>query len=314
MQDLIVIIANCPLKEQIDELEDCVNHALQTGYHVALISHTHVPLNIQQKCNYYIFDFLNEISHDYELNPFHCTYFGDNVIYSRFFQKYFYGFAIYRMQSLGANLAKIFGYTKIHQIEYDCILKNKNILSKHSTLLDENDAVFYTDDGTSEGFLFGSLQSFKTQKLPNSFLIYNKNEISNFIKNSEIKFLEYYTKNLFSNSKVIYQNKNDILSQDFQFGKVFHARKNYFTIYYDNKNEHVCFFYKSFGEEVEITVLVNDNSIINLSVKKYHWYIFPLITLSSCQKIRVFDTEKLLHEFVFDEKFSSSFKNNSYIE
>ena len=53
MKDLIFITAYCPTEEQEKLLEKCVNSVLECGKHIALISHSHIPIHIQKKCQYY---------------------------------------------------------------------------------------------------------------------------------------------------------------------------------------------------------------------------------------------------------------------
>ena len=67
MKDLIFITAYCPTEEQEKVLEKCVDSVIKTGNHILLISHTHIPIHIQQKCQYYFYDYLNEISDDCDL-------------------------------------------------------------------------------------------------------------------------------------------------------------------------------------------------------------------------------------------------------
>jgi hypothetical protein len=69
------------------------------------------------------------------------------MIQSKFFQKYFYGFAIYRMFSIASQIAINFGYKNIHHIEYDCQILDVGLIEKHSKLLEEYDSVFYTKNG-----------------------------------------------------------------------------------------------------------------------------------------------------------------------
>ena len=49
-EDLIYVTANCPTEEQEKKLEECINSLEKIGYDIALVSHTHIPLNIQKKC------------------------------------------------------------------------------------------------------------------------------------------------------------------------------------------------------------------------------------------------------------------------
>ena len=70
MNDLIFITAHCPTIEQEVSLERCVDSILRCGFHVALISHTHIPIHIQKKCNYYVYDYKNDTSDDSRLMGF----------------------------------------------------------------------------------------------------------------------------------------------------------------------------------------------------------------------------------------------------
>ena len=48
MKDLILITAYCPTEEQVVALEKCIDSVLKCGNHIALISHTHIPIHIQK--------------------------------------------------------------------------------------------------------------------------------------------------------------------------------------------------------------------------------------------------------------------------
>ena len=71
MKDLVFITAYCPTEEQVDALEKCIDSVKKTECHILLVSHTHIPIHIQKKCQYYVYDYLNEISEDY-------NFFGNN--------------------------------------------------------------------------------------------------------------------------------------------------------------------------------------------------------------------------------------------
>jgi hypothetical protein len=198
MEDLIFITAFCPTEEQERVLEKCVNSVLQCGNDIALISHSHIPIHIQKKCKYYFYDHLNDTSDDYNLLGFqHYVFANKTMIQSKFFQKYFYGFAIYRMFSMASQIATNFGYKNIHHIEYDCEILDKNIIDRNSELLKEYDSVIYTDNGKDDGFLFGSFKSFKVSSLPENFKNYNRNFIQEEIRKIKPSNLESITKKLF---------------------------------------------------------------------------------------------------------------------
>jgi len=313
MKDLIFISAYCPTEEQERALERCVNHVLECGKHIVLVSHTHVPIHIQKKCQYYVYDYNNEISDDYNLLGHHHFKFGNNRIQSRFFNKYFYGFAIYRMFAIACQIAINFGYQNIHHIEYDGQLLDKNLIDENSKHLEEYDSVIYTDNGKEDGFLFGSFKSLKVSSLPENLKNYNKEFIDTEMRIIEPKQLEVFTKNLFLNSgKVLF--KNELTDDRFKRGdRVFH-RNLHFTLYYNASDRTLNIFYNSVKDSSEeIIVIVNKTKMVNIQTKPYHWHTKPLGIFDEINHVRVDNSEKIIYDKTFDSQFREVFKIKSYI-
>jgi len=313
MKDLILITAYCPTEEQENALERCVNSVLECGKHIVLISHSHVSIHIQKKCQYYFYDYNNEISDDYNLLGHHHFKFGNQKIQSRFFNKYFYGFAIYRMFSIACQIAINFGYQNIHHIEYDGLLLDKNLIDENSKHLEEYDSVIYTDNGKEDGFLFGSFKSLKVISLPEQFKNYNKEFIETEMKLIEPKQLEVLTKNLFINSgKVLF--KNEPTDDRFKRGdRVFH-RNLHFTLYYNPSDRTLNIFYNSVKDSSEeIVVIVNKTTIFNIQTKPFHWHIKPLGIFDDINHVRVDNSQKVIYDKTFDSQFREVFKIKSYI-
>jgi hypothetical protein len=313
MKDLIFISAYCPTEEQERDLERCVNHVLECGKHIVLVSHTHVPIHIQKKCHYYVYDYNNEISDDYNLLGHHHFKFGSHRIQSRFFNKYFYGFAIYRMFSIAFQIAINFGYQNIHHIEYDGQLLDKNLIDENSKHLEEYDSVIYTDNGKEDGFLFGSFKSFKVSSLPEHFKNYNKDFIEKEMKIIEPKQLEFFTKNILMNSgKVLF--KNEPTDDRFKRGGTVFHRNLHFTLYYNPSDRTLNIFYNSvIDSSEEIVVIVNKTTMVNIRTKPYHWHIRPLGIFDEINHVRVDNSQKVIYDKTFDSEFREIFKIKSYI-
>jgi hypothetical protein len=315
MNDLIFVTAYCPTEEQVVALEKCIDSVLKCGNHIALISHTHIPIHIQKKCHYYVYDYLNEISEDYSL--FGDNFFGvDNIIInSKFIQKSFYGFAIYRMFSIASQLAINFGYKNIHHIEYDCELLDETLISEHSSLLETYDSILYTDTGNKDGFIFGSLKSFKVESLPDNFKNYNRDFIESEMRLIEPKHLETFTKSLFINSgNVLFKHVDDLTEQKFKKGPKFVSIGRHYTLYYNDKDKTLNVFYRSLTDNPEnIVVIVNDNKIVRLNVRPRHWYMNRLGIFDEINYVRIDDSKKTLLEKHFDNEFREIFKKESYI-
>jgi hypothetical protein len=313
MKDLIFIAAYCPTEEQEKTLEKCVNSVLECGKHIVLISHSHIPIHIQKKCQYYVYDYNNEISDDYNLLGHNCFIFDNQKIQSRFFNKTFYGFAIYRMFSIASQIAINFGYKNIHHIEYDCELLDKSLVDVNSNYLEEYDSVIYTDNGKEDGFLFGSFKSFRVSSLPENFKNYNKDFIENEMRLIEPKQLEFFTKNLFINSgKVLFQNEPS--KDKFKGGDTNYHRNLHYTLYYNPLDKTLNIFYNSIIDSSEdIVIIVNKTRVINLTTKPYHWHIRTLGIFNDINHVRVDNSEKVIYEKTFDNEFREIFKIKSYI-
>ena len=313
MKDLIFITAYCPTEEQERVLEKCIDSVLGTNNHIALISHSHIPIHIQKKCQYYVYDYNNEISDDYNLMCHMSFKFSNKIIYSRFFHKTFYGFAIYRMFSIASQIAINFGYQNIHHIEYDCELLDKSLITQNSELLEEYDSVIYTDNGKEDGFLFGSFKSFKVSSLPEHFKNYNKQFIEDTLKEMEPKQLEIFTKNIFINSGKVFFS-NEPTNDKFKRGENLPSRNIHHTIFYNPEDKTLNIYYNSLKKEAEfITIIVNKEKVINLETKPYHWHIRPLGIFDEINHVRIDNSDKVIYDKTFDSDLREIFKIKSYI-
>lgn len=313
-EDLIFITANCPTPEQEALLEQCVNSVADKGYDLAVISHTHVPIHIQKKCQYYIYDHLNDVS--YDINLFGEKYFSFNekIIRSNFFQKSFYGFAIYRMFSLISKLAINFGYKNIHHIEYDCELLDINLIREHSDLLKEYDSLIYTNTGMPTGFLFGSFKSFSVNKLPDLFMNYNREKMEEIISKMKPRQLEYFTKVILRESgNLLIKPESELTPERFKKGQWWSDRYHY-TLYYNPENGSLNFFYRSIREiEENIVVIVNKQKMFNLEISPGIWRTRLLGDLDSIFHVRIDNSEKILYDKDLTPDLKEAIKKTSYI-
>ena len=314
MKDLIVVTAYCPTEEQEELLNKCIDSIRKFGYDILLLSHTHIPTHIQKKCNYYFYDYNNDVSDDYNLIGHQSFNIGDRTIQSRFFHKSFYGFAIYRMFSIASQIALNFGYENIHNIEYDCELLDGGLINENNELLKEYDSVIYTNNGNKDGFLFGSFKSFKVKSLPDKFKNYDRDFIESEMKKLPETYLEYLTKKLFlSSGNPIF--KNEPPKDKFIKGGHNQHRNLHFTLFYNPDNGTLCIFYNciSLEKSEEITVIVNKKEMIKFTTTVGFWYVRELGTFNKITHVRVDNNKKVIYELTFDDEFREIFKNKSYI-
>lgn len=313
MKDLILVTAHCPTEEQEMMLEKCIDSINKFKYHILLVSHTHVPIHIQKKCNYYFYDYLNDVSDDYNYLGYSNYISNDWEIQSRFFNKYFYGFAIYRMISIACQIAINFKYEFIHHIEYDCELIDDKIILENDVLLTEYDSVLYTGNGKKDGFLFGSFKSLKVNSLPDKYKNYDREFIADEMKKLNQTYLEFLTKKLFLESgSVFFKNDKELHEGVFSRGKYkLYHRGFHYTLFYNNKSLNL--FYKNNKNEIEkITVIVNEKKLHNLQIKPDFWHIENLGDFDNIDSVRIDNQEKILYDIKFDTNFREIFKIKSY--
>ena len=309
----MVITAHCPTEEQEKILDRCVDSVLSSNYHVALISHTHVPMHIQKKCNYYFYDYLNDVTDDVSLLGYQFFECDGFKILSRFFNKTFYGFAIYRMFSLASQIAINFGYKNVHHIEYDCELMDKNLILENANSLKTYDSIIYTDNGNEDGFLFGSLKSFKVESLPDSFKNYNREFMVEEIRKIKPRHLEFFTKKIFmSSGKVLFGLPPS--DERFKKGLNFYNRNLHYTLYYNPNDGTLNIFYKSQKTSKEkIFIILNNSNIIKMDIEPRHWYTKRLGVLNEINHVRIDNSEKVMYEKTFDDREREIMKSNTTI-
>ena len=316
MNDLIVITAHCPTESQEKMLEDCINSLIGLNQHILLLSHTHVPIHIQKKCNYYFYDYLNDVSQDNDLLYFNWYKInGTTLIKSKYFTKEFYGFAIYRMFTIASQIAENFGYNNIHHIEYDCELKNINLINEHNNLLDKYDSVFYTNDGKDTGMIFGAFKSFKVSKLPELFKKFDKDEIKKIMVETPLLPLENFTKHIFKEKgNPIYLNSEELVNSGNFFQNNTDLRLKHFAPYYDHINNTFCLFYKHLKETDEsLRIYVNGTNSLNLLVQPNYWYIRTLCNSNKLNSLIILVGDKIIYDKFYTEQDRETLKKNSYI-
>jgi hypothetical protein len=219
------------------------------------------------------------------------------------------------MFSIASQLAINFGYKNIHHIEYDCELLDETLISEHNSLLENYDSILYTDTGNKDGFMFGSLKSFKVKSLPDNFKNYNRDFIQSEMRRIEPKHLETFTKNLFINSgNVLFKHSNELTEQKFKKGPKFVSIGRHYNLFYNDSNKTLNVLYRSLTDNPEnIVVIVNDKKIVRLNVSPRHWYIEQLGIFDEINYVRIDNSKKTLFEKYFDDEFREIFKKKSYV-
>jgi len=313
VKDLIFVTAYCPTQEQIDRLSECIDSLPKDGFDIALISHTHIPLDIQKKCQFYIYDHLNELSDDEELRHFEIHEAENHILKSKYLKKTpFYGFAIYRMFSTISQLAKNYGYERIYHVEYDYVIKDKSIFTNHKNFLNRYDSIFYTIDENLE-MILGGLKSFNVNKLPYLFEKYDRVEMTKIIKEQSLIPLEEFTKKIFKDvgnnlfiSKKIIKEKVEV--------KKFVSQDLNWCYCYNQSNNQIYLFYLNFFNDEQLIKVESNNSNFETDVQSGRFKIINLGDIDEVVFIDFYRDKTKVSHIDITEDFKSKIKKYSTIE
>lgn len=312
-RDLIFVTAYCPTKEQLDRLSECVDSLPRDNFDIALISHSHIPLEIQQKCHYYIFDHLNELSDDIELKHFEYHVSKTHLLKTKLLKKTpFYGFSIYRMFSAISNLAKIYNYERIYHVEYDYVIKDKSIFYNHKIFLENYDSVFYTLKHDSD-MILGGLKSFRVHSLPYLFANYNRSEMTKLIKENNLNPLEIFTKYIFQKAGKPLFIDSSIVKEKVETKKFPSQNLNWCFCYNQSDNKIYFFYLNLFNSSREIKLKFNQ-FIIREIVEVNEYRIVEIGDIESIQNLSLTIDTTTPTDFDITEDFKNSIKKYSLIE
>ena len=192
MKDLILITAYCPDTTKEEILRELISNLynFKDEFDLGIVSHTPIPLDIQSKVNFSLYDSKNEILTEPDLLNKPWIGIGEapyRMIRSSYLTGINTHLAIWRMWILGFSLAKNIGYKKIHTIEYDALVKNIDELKDNSNLLDTYKSIYYLESKKdTRPILFGSTQSYNVDYIHPILLNLDEENIKNMIRKSHM--------------------------------------------------------------------------------------------------------------------------------
>ena len=135
MKEIVLISAYTPDTPTQDNLRELIKSLKDLNYRVCLMTHTFTPSDIVDRCDYYVYDKENELLYDPEIK---YGYLCPIEEYTMFFKDYFavatHMLPVFRMYLGGLAYLKSMGEEIVHMIEYDTIVKNREIWDKNTIL------------------------------------------------------------------------------------------------------------------------------------------------------------------------------------
>ena len=315
-KDLIFVTSYCPNEEQVKRLRNNVNNLRQlSGFDIALCTHLPVPIDIQGKCDYYLYDSFNELSDNIQLKHFERHYQSsvDLQLNTKFLKKTpFYGYAIYRMFSLISKLAENFEYERIYHVEYDIIIKDLNIFLNQKKLLENYDSVFYNSE-YEKNFILGGLKSFRVEKLPHLFKNYRPKEMEDIIVSEDLLPLEKFTYHIFSKSGNSIIINWDIIKDKIE-PKKFKSQELNWCLYYNRVSDYIGFCYLNYFETCNLELIINKNKPINCTVDNDRNVWIELDIIDSIKHLTVRRDGTIIYDSEVSDMLKKDLKLYSYVD
>lgn len=303
MNSIILITAYCPDDYREGILRDLVNSLQDSPYDLMVVSHTPIPLDIQKKVDFAIYDKKNEILTDWDmLNQPWFNPGDERRIQSSFLSKKNTHLAIWRMMILGFSTAKSLGYKKLHHIEYDCEINNLLDFESNDQLLETYNSVIYVDKKpTVDHILFGSFQSYLLPYLPSKLVTLDEEWIKQLIRDASSKSPELMLQQLLEEQGKVYYKDRDLLeSSGNKFGLIDGQVGNQFipwgVPFYDRLTNQIGFVVWNTKNEdgVKHQIIINGDKMHDVPFTPYnHWRMEFLGDFDSIESLLIIENNKI---------------------
>lgn len=145
-KESVVVLSYANTPEKVEILKECIQSVCDNGYSVILSSSYPVSTEIQNMCDYLIFDKENPVIMGQDLEKIGGSIFFW-LKYPQFENSHAadmnHSYAVLKLMKNAAGIAKINNIEKLHFLNYDYIIEDKNLIPSQSKSLDENDLFYY---------------------------------------------------------------------------------------------------------------------------------------------------------------------------
>jgi hypothetical protein len=328
MKELILIGAYCPDYEREKLLNDCVDslQGCRNEYDILIASHSEIPKYISQKVDYTFYDRNNDLITDlkYLNQPWFSPVEGMTIL-STYISKYSTYLAVYRLLIFGLGFAKMFGYEKVHYIEYDTVMNDLSELYDNSKLLNDYDnIVIQKKERNYEMNLawpIGNFLSFKVDKIDEVFTTYNREKLLDILFKSDAKTNEKITNDIMklNGNKIYVKDFDNIKFKDIKFAlsdKTSKENDSFWAVpFYNTKEDkiYVVAWNDRSESPIDVNFIINDNQIISFKkIKKYEWNLGLVGDIQEVESILVIVNNRVKTHIIFNDNNRDLFKKTNY--
>jgi GR25 family glycosyltransferase involved in LPS biosynthesis len=331
IQDEIFIVSTHPTTDSITNTTlECVKSIQNSGYRVILTSHTPIPKILQNQADYSIVDTNNILTKHTFYNSFYWNsdLYDVNLNLKGENNDVYHGPAVYTNYYNGAALASQLDIDKVHFLNYDYILYDREGIKNISKILNKNNFYFSKHHPHEGDALFTYFFSANPKELLRVLpKISNEKEYDNLMEvyGSESNGLENLFHHIFKNEGAIYREEESVFetkSNRMFIHKDF-SRIEYFSILPTNyKNYFAPYFYISNSKDsriIKYKVYKNEELIIDRELNVNQKYSFwDLIKFEGNYRVEfnIWDSDNFIEtkEFIIDEEYFNNLSNNGHFE
>ena len=231
MKEIFFITAHTPDFVREQALRNLVHSIKQQSKEVMVISHSPIPKDIENMCNYTIFDRENKLIYDSNLQYWSSSLMNDLKFEYINLSSSSTVLAVYKLLLGGLTYLKALNYDVVHFLEYDCEIKDFTYFDSVSTSIFNGEYdMFASHDTESFTGIYVTLPiSFNIKKVSFDQLFYDEQKLLTWYRYRFTKQLYPITENITYeliwkdlNKKVVHENDlKDVIETNFnhRFGK-----------------------------------------------------------------------------------------------
>jgi GR25 family glycosyltransferase involved in LPS biosynthesis len=329
--DEIFVVSTYPSTDSITNTTlNCVKSIQNNGYKVILTSHIAIPKILQDQADYCIVDTNNILTK----HTFYEKFYWNSDLYDVDLNlkgennNIYHGPSVYTNYYNGAALSTQLNYSKVHFLNYDYILKDKQGIKDISKILNKNNFYFsnhHPMEGNALYTYFFSANPKELLKVLPKITTGEEYDSLMEVYGSESNGLENLFHHIFKNEGAIYREEESVFetkSNEMFIHKDF-SRIEYFSILPTNVPNHfVPYFYISNSKDsriVKYKVYKNEELIIDRELNIDQKYSFwDLIKFENNYRVEfnIFNGDKFIEtkEFIIDEEYFNNLSNNGHFE
>ena len=183
MKDICIILAHCETERKVKILLQCIDLIKKHNRPILIMCNYPVSQEVQSLVDYVYYDKNNELLLREHYHLYSADYAFFNILSGvklHFQTPFNHAYAVWNLIRNAINFCKFHDYEFLHFINYDCLIRDENVIDKHLSLLAESDHVFY---------------NFETEKDLSAFLFSSRIESLDSVIKTIKSFKEYFLDN-----------------------------------------------------------------------------------------------------------------------